>query len=180
MLLSGEILWGYIDTLLYVWHSRHASRVPPLNKVMDFRAKASVFYYVKVPLYSCVLEYFYQQEEMWIQTEDMRRKTLANTDPDKIWRCIRDERLPSSLHSHPCHSLFMSRVLYPVPELGACLWNLFWPVEWADNGTVSQFWDWALRHLTDFLLPSPDFAIFAMRSPSPVQLLLCNTGTRKK
>lgn len=38
--------------------------MPPLNKMMDFRAKASVFYYVKVLINSCILEYFYQQEEI--------------------------------------------------------------------------------------------------------------------
>lgn len=108
-----------------------------------------------------------------------KKDIMANMDPGKIWQHISDESLPSSLHSHPCRSLFMSRVLYPVPELGASLWNLFWSVEWANNRTASQFWDWTLRHLTDFLLPSSDFAIFATRSPSPVQLLLCNIGTRK-
>lgn len=66
------------------------------------------------------LNTFISKKKSESRRKDGKKDTMANMDTDKMCQCMNYESVPSSLHSHPCHSLFMSRVLYPVPKLWAC------------------------------------------------------------
>lgn len=128
---------------------------------MDFQARAYIFYYVQASFNLCVPEYFYQQEVIWIQTEGMGRKTQWQTWTQIKYASVLTMKDYPPLFIHTLAIACLWVVLFPVPKLWACSWDLFWPVEWARSGPVNWFWDKTLRHLTDFLLPSSDFAIFA-------------------